>query len=173
MITREHIILIVAALVAVLLQLFLAPHIGLGFAVPNFILAFCMALAVARPSTYGYFLSFVLGLLFDFVGGGPLGAMAFSLTAFSTLASRAFARVDNDSLFMAFAVMAVGVLLANISYGIFMLVGGYSGSFVDAIAYRILPCFVYDFVLSIIAYMVVARFAKPAGVVRTELTQLR
>ena len=171
--TRENIFLLVGALVAVFLQLFMAPYIGLFSAVPNFLVAFAMAVAVVRPASYGCVMPFVLGLFFDFAGGGPIGAMAFSLTAFSVLASRIFMRVDNDSVFMAFVLMAIGVLLIDFSYAVLMLASGFAGSIVDAIVYRAFPCFVYDFVLAMIAYPIVARFAKPAGVLRTELTQLR
>ena len=173
MLTRERIFVLAGAVVVVLLQLLVAPHIGLFAAVPNFMIAFCMAMAVVHPASYGCILPFVLGLVFDFVGGGPVGAMAFSLTAFSVIVSRVFVRVDNDSLFMAFALMAVGVLLIHVSYAAFLAALGFNASLGEMLVYRVLPCFVYDTVLALIMYPIVTRLARPAGVVRTELTQLR
>ncbi len=165
--------MIVGSLVVIVLQLFLAPYIRVFAAVPNFLVAFTLAVAVVRPTSFSCILPFVLGLVFDFVGGGPVGAMAFTLTLVSTLASRLFQHVDNDSLFMAFAVMAASALLVEALYAVFILVLGSSVSFVDAFAYRVLPCFVYNVVISFIAYPIVARFARPRGALRAELTQLR
>jgi hypothetical protein len=54
-----------------------------------------------------------------------------------------------------------------------LLFFGYQASFFDALLYRILPCFLYDVVCGILLYLLLARFARPASVVRTELTQLR
>ena len=156
-----------------LLQLIVAPYICLFGAVPNFLIAFVLAVTVVRPQSRGVLMPFVLGLVFDFASGCTVGAMAFTLTAVSAFVSRLFSRVDNDSLFMAFVLMALGVLLAEVVYGIFLFAGGYSASVLEALVFRVAPCFLYDFALAAIMYPLVARFAKPAGAVRAELTQLR
>lgn len=158
---------------AVILQLFVAPYLSIAGAVPNFLVAFAMAVAISRSGSSGCLLPFLLGLVFDFVGGGPIGAMALVLMVISVLASRAFRLVDNDSLFMAFVPMAVGVLVIEVAYGALLLAMGYQASLADMLIYRVLPCFLYDFVLGCVIYLVVRRFARPAGAARVELTQLR
>lgn len=173
MITPERIFIVVGSIVVVLLQLLVAPYIGVFFAVPNFLLAFAVALAVVRAQSFGCILPFVLGLVFDIVGGGPLGAMACALTVSCVLASRLFTHVDNDSLFMALAVVALGVLVAEVLYAVIMLLLGYPGSFGGVLVYRVVPCFLYDLVVSFVMYAVAVRFGRPATAVRTELTILR
>ena len=173
MITAERIAVVVGAVIALVLQLAVAPYIGLFGAVPSFLIAYVMAVTVVRPQSRGAVMPFLLGIVFDFASGGTIGAMAFCLTAVSAIISRLFSRVDNDSKFMAFALMAVGVLFTEFLYGVFLFAGGYSASVFEALVFRVAPCFLYDFVLAAIMYPLVARFAKPAGAVRAELTQLR
>lgn len=173
MITPERIFTVVGAVVVLLLQVVVAPYIHVFSAVPNFIVAYTCAMAVARSHSFGPVMPFVLGLLFDIVGGGPIGAMAFSLTLFTCVVSRVFSGANNDTAFMAIAFVALAVLLVDLSYGIFLLLFGYNASLFDAIAYRIAPCFVYDVIISLVAFLVARRFSQPAAVTRTDITQLR
>lgn len=171
--TPERIFVIVGAVVALLLQIVLAPYIAIGSAVPNFIVAYTCALAIARPQTFGPVMPFVLGLLFDFVGAGPLGAMAFSLTLFATVASRVYANASNDTVFMAIAFVLLGVLFVELSYAIFLLLFGYNASLFEAVAYRVAPCFVYDAVIALLVFFAARRFVQPPVATRTDITQLR
>ncbi|MBQ6390434.1 MAG: rod shape-determining protein MreD [Eggerthellaceae bacterium] len=173
MVTSEHMIVIVGAVAALVLQLFLAPYIALFGIVPNFLIAFAMAIAIIRSSSYGCVMPFVLGLAFDFTSGAPLGAMALSLMVASVVASSCFTRFNNDSLFMALAFMAFGAIMAEVLYGVIIIATGYQASLSGAFLFRMLPCFLYDFALSLVLYLILRRIAKPSGVVRTELTQLR
>ena len=86
MITQERIVTIVGAVLAVLLQIILAPHIGLFGVVPNIIVAYTLVVAVTQPQSFSSVMPFVLGLFFDLFTGGPVGAMAFSLMVFSVVA---------------------------------------------------------------------------------------
>lgn len=173
MMTAERVFIVVGAIVAVLLQVLIAPHIAIASAVPNFIVAFTIAVAVVRARSFGCVLPFVLGLAFDLMGGGPVGLMAFSLTLLSYLLSRFVDHVGNDSLFMALAFAAIGVLLVDLLYGVLLLLFGYNASFLDALVYRMAPCIVYDIVLTLLLCPLARRFLQPAVVVRGELTQLR
>ena len=173
MLTSEHIALFVGAVAAVLLQLLIAPNIPLFGVVPNIIAAYALAVMVVRPSSYGCVLPFILGLAFDFIGAEPIGLMAFALMVVSVGCARVFVHVDNDSRFMAFALIAVGALLVELVYGCLLMFFGYGAAFPDALLYRILPCFLYDFACALLIYPLVARFGRPSGAVRTELTQLR
>ena len=173
MVTPDRIALIVGAVLAVFLQIALAPYIAIGSAMPNFIVIFAVIAAVSRPHTYGALLPFVLGLVFDFAAGGPVGAMAFSLTAFSCLISRIYASLENDTLFMPLAIMVLGLFLVELSYGVFLMLFGYNAGLFEALAYRVIPCFVYDLVLGVVMYLFLSRFLRQTGSVRHNITQLR
>ena len=56
---------------------------------------------------------FVLGLVFDLVSGGPVGAMAFLLVLMTFLAARAFAVLDNDTLFMPLVIFVAATVLVD------------------------------------------------------------
>ena len=88
--TRETVTALIGAVLAVLLQIIVAPAIALFAAVPNFIVVFCVVRAVACPDHAGLLLPFILGLVFDLVGGGPVGAMALVLVLVTFLASRLY-----------------------------------------------------------------------------------
>ena len=42
----------------------------------------------------------MLGLIFDLLGGGPVGAMAFVFVLVTFLASKAYSLLDNGTMFM-------------------------------------------------------------------------
>lgn len=168
MISTERIIVIVGALVAVLLQVLVAPQI----AYPNFLAAFCLVVALVQPNMFRYVLPFVLGLVYDLVSGGPIGAMAFTLTACCALAIGVFSRTDNDTLFMGFVVLALSVLVLEVLYGVFLLMFGFAANLLDAFAYRMLPCFLFDFVIAAILYPLASRFLTTSVPLRSEITQL-
>lgn len=170
---QEQLVTIVAATVATLLQVFLAPHIGIGYAVPNFLLVLCLTLAVMRSSSYGPILPFVTGLLYDLFSGGPVGAMAFTLTACSSATAWFHSRAGNDTLFMSLVALAVGMFVTELVYGIVVMMFGYSANFIEAIAFRTLPCYLYDLVLAVITLLVVSRFSGREEVLQPEIKRLQ
>lgn len=173
MVTPDRIALVVGAVLAVFLQMALAPYIAIASAMPNFIVVFAVVVAVSRPQTYGAVLPFVLGLVYDLVTGGPVGVMAFSLTAFSWLAARLFSVFDNDTLFMPLIMMALGLFLVELSYGMFLMLFGYNAGVFEAIAYRVVPCFIYDLVVGIVVYLLISRFFRDSGSASHGVIQLR
>ena len=88
---------VIGAIIAVVLQIALAPNIALFGVVPNFIMAYVLIVSIVCPDQSGPVFAFVLGLLFDLLGTGPVGAMAFLLTGVSFLAKRIFMLVNNDT----------------------------------------------------------------------------
>ena len=173
MMTPDRIAVVVGAVLAVILQIALAPYIAVFSAAPNFIAVFTLVVAVSRPHAFGAVLPFALGLLYDLVTGGPVGVMAFSLTAFSYLIARLFASLENDTLFMPIAMMALGLFLVELSYGMFLMLFGYNAGLLEALAYRVAPCFVYDMVIAVILYLLTTRFFRQSGSIHHDITQLR
>jgi len=171
---REHVIAIVGALLAVVLQVLVAPHMAVGAVVPNLVVVFTLQVAVVRSRTFGCLMPFIMGLCYDLLSGGALGSMAFSLTLFSVAAAWLFSAVDNDTLFMPIIVMVAGIFLVEFSYGVFMLILGYNAGLVEAFAYRIGPVFLYDSIIALITYPL-ARRLLPISTqqVRADVTTLR
>ena len=172
MLTGERLIMLASAAVAVLLQVIIAPHIVIGYAYPNIIAACCLAITLVQPGLFRHGLAFAMGLAFDLVSGGPVGAMAFSLTVGAALSSWLFSRSNNDTAFMGIATAAAGLLLVEVLYGVFLLVFGFSANLIEAFFFRILPCFVYDVVFAAALYPLAMRFLAGSAPIRSEIKQL-
>lgn len=156
-ISRETVTGVAGAAIAVLLQIAVAPAITLFEAVPNFVIAFCVVRAVAASDAAGSILPLVLGLLFDLLGGGPVGAMAFVLVLVTFLASRLFMALNNDTLFMPMAIILSCIALAEVMYGLVVMVCGASVPLGEAFLFRMLPCMLYDCVIGLLMYPIAAR----------------
>lgn len=153
----ERMIMIIASVVAVVLQIFLAPHIAIGNAMPSFPVVLCMVVAILKSRTYGCVLPFVMGLICDLLGGTPIGAMAFSLTVFSMLTAWFYQRIDNDTIFIALLCIAVGLLLVQLCFGVILLIFGYGTNPIEAIGLKVLPSYLYNLILTLILYIIAAR----------------
>ena len=121
---REGIVIAVGAVVALLLQIVVAPNIALFSAQPNFLLAYVLVVAIARPLDAGSALPFALGLVCDLLGSGPVGGYAFLFVIVSFIASRAFSVLDNDTLFMPVTIFVVATFAAEMLYGALHSAGG-------------------------------------------------
>ncbi len=172
--SRETVVLVVAGVLAFVLQFVLAPSIALGNAMPNFVVVFTFVCAIQRFQTFGCVMPFLLGLLFDFLSGSVVGAMAFSLTLFSVVSARVFYALNNDTLFVPFVVMGLGFVFVESAYGAVLLASGYNAGLLEALVFQALPCALYDFVVAALLYPLATRFLKgntPASPIMT--TQLR
>ena len=157
-VTRDGIAVAVGAVVAVLLQVVVAPNIALFGAMPNFVVAYALLVAIVRPMAAGPVMPFVLGLVFDRVSGGPVGAMAFLLVLMTFLAARAFAVLDNDTLFMPLVILVVSTLVVELFYAVFLMGTGFSAGPLDVFLYRALPCALYDCVVALVMFPLALRF---------------
>lgn len=169
----ERVIMIIGALVAVVLQIFVAPHIVVLGGMPNFVVVWTVLVAVMRPSRFGPVLPFVLGLVYDLFSGGPVGAMAFSLTAFSMGAALFLNHMNNDTKFMTIVALALGLVLTELSYGVFLLLFGFNAGLIEAIAFRVVPCFVYELLVGLALIPLGERFLKTNDMPLMGIAQLR
>lgn len=163
--TRETIAGVIGGIIAVLLQIIVAPALTLFAAIPNFIVAFCVVRAVVCPQQAGAVLPFVLGLLFDLIGGGPVGGMALVLVLVTVVASRAFMALNNDTLFMPVVIMLFSIVVVEVFYGIIVVACGAGVALGDALLYRALPCMLYDGVIALLFYPIAIRVlvGRPLG----------
>ncbi len=171
--TPDRIAIVVGVILAVFLQVALAPYIAILGAMPNFIVVFVLIVALSRPHGFGAVLPFVLGLIYDLTTGGPVGAMAFSLTAFSYLAARLYSSLENDTLFMPLAIMALSILVIEVSYAVFLMMFGYNTGIVEALAYRVFPSLAYNLIIGIVLYLFTTRFFRQSGTGRHDVMRLR
>ncbi len=154
---KNYAVLIVGCFVALVLQVSIAPAVALFSAQPNFLLAFAVAVAIVAPGTTGPVLPFVLGLLYDLTGSGPVGGMALLLVVACFIASRVFLVLDNDTIFMPIAIFVAVALVVELSYGILLIACGLQANPVEALLTRALPCALYDCAVGLVIYPVVAR----------------
>ncbi len=173
-VTRAGIVTFVGAVVALLLQIIVAPNIALFSSMPNFIVAYVLIAAILRPQNASPVLPFVLGLSFDLLAGGPLGAMSFLLVLASFCASRTFAALDNDTAFIPLAIFAVGALAVETLYAVLIVATGTDVSMLDALVHRALPCTLFDCVIGFIMYPFLVRaFASASQQQQPGTTRLR
>ena len=159
-IERHTIVVVVGAVVAVLLQLVVAPNIAIFHTVPNFMLAFVLVVAIAKPSEAGIVLPFVMGLLYDLLGTGPLGGMALLFMLISFVAAKIFMILDNDTLFMPLIILIIATLIVEVMYGGLLILLGLPVTPLDALLYRALPCSLYDCAFALIMYPIMVRLLR-------------
>lgn len=136
---REVRITAVLAVTCLVLQLALAPNLGIGNGRANFALVYVGCVALFPHTKHPALAGFLAGLVFDLCTTGPIGLMAFCLTlAGFALGLEGPARAAGDlgSSMMRFSVVAVGVSLV---YHLAMLLTGATPSLVDALFLRALP----------------------------------
>lgn len=155
---RDSLAVLVGAIAAVLVQIVIAPNIAVLAAVPDFLAAYVLVVAIVRPTNSSLVLAFSLGLIFDLLGHGPVGLMAFLLVIAAFAASRAFTVLNNDTLFMPLVTLVVSLVAIEVLYALVLVGFGFSASMVDALVYRALPCALYDCVIALVLYPLAVRF---------------
>jgi len=137
------------ALIALVLQLGIAPAITLGQGHPNFMFVFAAVVALSIGGQTGVVTAFVAGLLMDLSSTGPLGlsSLLFCISCY-ILGMEVRDRIAEEPgmTVIPFAVAALGVSLC---YGIAMLLYGASESLLEAIVFRALP----STLLTILGYL--------------------
>ncbi len=149
---------VIGAIIACLLQVVVAPNIAIAQALPNFMLAYVVVVSITMANTCGFVMPFVLGLIFDLIGGGPIGAMALLLVLVAFGLSRVFVVLDNDTLFITVILLIVSIFLVEIIHGLLVVACGTSVDLIGALVYRSLPCALYTCVFALIMYPLVVRF---------------
>lgn len=155
---RETNIAIIGAIVAVLLQIVLSPNIAIFSAMPNILIIYVLVVAMLMPGDAVFVIAFLMGLMSDLLGYGPVGALPFLLLIASFAAMRAIAVFDNDTLFVSLAILFILTLLVEFFYAAFVLSMSSSIGPIDAFLYRALPCTLYDCVFGLLLYPVMSHF---------------
>lgn len=121
------------------LQLALAPNLGLGNGRANFALVFSACVALSKGGRMGVVCGFLSGLFFDLSTTGPIGLMAFCLTISSyVLGIEGRNRMAGD-LAASMALFSAAALAVSFVYHLAMLLVGQASSIVDVVVFRTLP----------------------------------
>lgn len=147
---RENLGLIIGGIVALILQVALAPNVAILGAQPNFILVFIVAASLFNRGDAVTVLAFVLGLASDALSTHPFGLMAGILLLATFVSSRAFALLDNDSPIVPVVVSMVCAALVECAYAVAYVLLGADLGFGEAVVSRALPCALYDCAMTLI-----------------------
>ncbi len=149
---RVYIPMVVLALLGLVLQFVLSNAIQIGNATPNFVIAFALIIAVVYPVFGSVVIGFLMGLLYNLLGTGPVGGLALVLTIMTYLLMQLFRRMEAPNFFFSLGILFVGAFLCELFYGILtgVFVSGISVS--EALRLRALPCGVYDALITCVLY---------------------
>ena len=156
-----------ALIVAAVLQVGIAPHVAIGGVVPNLLLLVVITLAMIEGPRSGATAGFVAGLLFDLLGTGPIGPMAMVLAMTGHLAGSLSANMFAEGWLMPLTVVFVASVGAEFVYAILLAVLGEGGSLGATLWTISLPGALYDAVLALLIYPVLARFLRREQTMRT------
>ncbi|MDO4797280.1 MAG: rod shape-determining protein MreD [Coriobacteriales bacterium] len=155
----------VLAVCCFVLQVAIAPNIGLGGGRANFAMLFCGVYAMYVGGRAGVIAGFCSGLVFDLVSTGPFGLMSALLTIFAYGLGRETRNRFADGLVATLSTYGIGSLTTTLAYNIAMLLVGESPNLFDLLFLRTLPSFALSFLFFLlVAYYLVQRSAKGNGI---------
>lgn len=154
---RETRIALIGAVASVVLQIVLAPNIALGGVVPNLLVIYTLIIAMLVPGTLSLWMAFILGLLSDLIGMGPVGSTSLLLLIACFCVSRVFAAIADGRMSGALVTLVVFALLVNVVYSVF-LVAASQATLLDALMYRALPQTLFECAMGLVAYPLLAHF---------------
>ncbi len=147
-------VVIVSALIAVILQLVVAPVITIFGVVPNFILVTVIITAMHNGPVRSTILGFVLGLVFDFCSLGPIGAMALVLTILSYAVSSLNKGVFTGSIVVDMIILVIAIAAGEFLVSIIYAVVGANPEFLLSLVQRVLPAIAYDALIGFILMLI-------------------
>lgn len=130
---------VLLAVLCAVLQLALAPNVGIGNGRANFALIFAACVALSQGGRRGVVAGFLAGLFFDLCTTGPVGLMAFCLTVSSYLLGTECRNRMAGDLASSVALFSASALGVSLVYHLAMLLVGQADSLIDVIVFRTLP----------------------------------
>jgi len=151
---------VAALLVALVLQVAVAPYLAIGGIVPNFMLLVVVTLALVEGPSWGCVSGFVAGLMFDLIGTGPVGPMALVLSVVGYAAGTLSANLFAEGWLLPLTVLGVASLTVELAYGLVLALVGETSGWWDTFATVMLPSALYNVALGLLVYPVLARFLR-------------
>ena len=153
----DRIALPVTIVIALVLQVLVAPLFPIGSAVPSFLAPFVIVLAILRnpDSCYGY--AFVVGLVADLLTSTPVGLTSLLLLLASALLGRLFEVLDKSTIVMPAIAIVITCLVMEVVKLVVLLLIGYQGSPLDFFLQACLPSAIANSVIGIVYYLVFSK----------------
>lgn len=149
-----------AIVAAALLQAGLAPYMAIGGVVPNFLLLVVVTIALVEGPAAGCSAGFACGIIFDLLGTGPVGPMAFVLAVTGYLAGLLHENMFAEGWLLPITVLGVASLGAELAYGLILGLVGAGGPFLLTFVTKMLPAAVYNTALGLLVYPWLARILR-------------
>ena len=127
---------------------------------PNFLLLVVVTIALVEGPRPGAAVGFAAGLIFDLLGSGPVGPMILVLTLTGYLAGLMHENMFAEGWLLPLTVLAIASLSAEVAYGLILILLGSGGPFWSTFFTKMLPGAVYNTVLALLIYPLLARFLR-------------
>jgi len=154
---RTILVNVVAFLIAVLLQVMVAPYIAIGGVSPNFLMITVIIMALAEGANTGTVLGFIAGLLFDLLGAGPVGPMALVLSVTGYITGLVQENLFAEGWLLPVAIITGATFASEILYMIVILFMGTQTSLWGAFIGIVLPSTLYNAVCATIVCPILTR----------------
>ena len=148
---------VVIGIVAFVLQVVVAPNIAIAGIAPNFLVIGLIIIALTSSQRTSTVAGFVLGLLFDLLGSGPVGSMALVMAIVGFASSALLDNLQADNLPAWLIIAAIICLATNLVLCIVLSILGYEPSFFGSLVFKVIPWTLYDIVICAIAWPIVRR----------------
>ncbi len=153
-------VIVTVVIIGFILQVALSPNIAINGISPNILLICLGVLCLFANHKTCIVLGFVMGLLFDLLGSGPIGAMSLVMAVVGYFLPMVIkSTVQADSFVPWIIAMAIASLLASFAYCVVCAIIGYEESFFSAILFKVLPWTLYDIVIAAIFWPIAKRLS--------------
>lgn len=151
---------VIALVVAMFLQVGLAPYLAIGGVVPNFLLLVVVTIALTTGPNEGAAVGFAAGLVFDLLGTAAVGPMALVLTLAGFVAGLLHEAMFAEGWLLPLIVLGVTALASEVAYGLLLNLLGVGGGFWSPLLTKMLPGAVYNTALALLVYPWLARLLR-------------
>jgi rod shape-determining protein MreD len=135
----------------------LAPSIAIFEVTPNFILCFVVVNAMLSGEIRATVTGFILGLAYDFVAHGALGAMTLVLT----LLAYGVSSINKEAISISWTVQAFFLLVSSfigeVLYAAELSIIGDDTDFLMSLGMRVLPTALYSGLIGLIVFLIMSR----------------
>jgi len=152
--------LVLALLAAVILQVAVAPHITIAKVVPNFVLLVVIAVALLQGSRMGTVVGFSAGLIFDLIGTGPIGVAALVFCFVGYISGSLHENMFAEGWRLPVTVAFFASLFAEGMYVLALRLIGENVSVLSALIEVVIPSSIYNGLLAVVSYSLLARILR-------------
>ncbi len=149
-----------ALLTAMVVQVAVAPHLAVGGIVPNPLLLVVIALALLQGPRAGTASGFAAGFAFDLLGSGPIGLAALVLCVVGYVTGSLQTNMFAEGWRLPVTVVSIASLVAEVCYALVLAVLGAGAPFFAAFTSVMLPAAVYNGLLALLLFPLLARFLR-------------